>query len=150
MPQTVKLKFEGQYSNHNVKANKAVSLVFKMPYTELSNYVQSLQMLNENVIFAIKLSADKPKKIGSFMIKNLNIGGDGAGTLKLDSMLDYVEPGILNELATRSDEPLFIMLKATIEDDEEPEEDEDEIGEEFDEEDEDAELDDEEDEEEDE
>jgi hypothetical protein len=146
MPQTVKLKFEARYQNHNIKANKAVSLKFKMPYTELTKYLQSVQLLNENVLIAGKIGPDKPSKLGSYMIKGLNIGGDGEGTLNLDSMLDYVDPSSLNELATRSDEPLFLMLKATIEDDGE-EEDEDETGEEFDEEDDDTEIEDEEDDE---
>lgn len=110
----VNIKTEAEYFNHGVKANKAVSLTFKIPYSELTSSVKTLQMLNENMTVGAKLGSDKPIKLGTFMIKNLNIDNDGEGKLKVDSMIDYVELDNINQLANRSDEPLLIILKADI------------------------------------
>jgi hypothetical protein len=123
--ETIKLKFEGKYVDHNVKANKAVNLQFKMPYTELVNYIQSIQMLNENVTVGVKIGADKPITLGTYMVFNINVDRDGEGKLKLNSQLDFIEGNALNELATRSDEPLSILLKAEIDTEENDEENSD-------------------------
>jgi len=125
--QVIKVKTEGRYTSHNVKANKSIDVTFKMPYTELTNYIQSLQMLNEDVTLAGKIGADKkPLKLGIFMVQKVTVDNDGEGTIKFNSQLDYVEPKNINELASRNDEPLFIFMKATIDIDEsELEEEED-------------------------
>lgn len=113
--ETVKLKFEAKYTTHTVKANKAVDITFKMPYTELTQYIGSIQMLNENVTVAAKIGSDKkPNKLGTFMITNISVDRDGQGTLKVNSQLDYVESKSINELASRNDEPMFLFLKADI------------------------------------
>ena len=114
--EVIKLKIEGNYKTHSVKSNKAVDVTFQLPYSELINYIKSLQMLNENVTVAGKIGADKkPIKLGTFMIKNLNIDNDGEGKLKLNSLLDHIDSGNLNEIAERSDEPLMLLLKAEVE-----------------------------------
>lgn len=117
MATAVNIKVEARYVSHNVTANKAINVVFKMPYTELSSYIRSIQMLNENVTAGARISSDKPIKLGSFMIKSLHIDGDGEGKLVLNSLLDSVNLKSINTLAERNDEPLSIILKATIEDD---------------------------------
>lgn len=119
----VKVKFEGKYQTHNIKSNQAIDITIKMSYSELTQYVQTLQMLNENVTLVSKIGTTKPKKLGTFMIKNLNIDGDGEGKLKLNSQLDFVDDLAINELAKRSDEPLMVLMKASIEDTGETEED---------------------------
>jgi hypothetical protein len=127
--QTVKLKTEGKYVDHSIKANKAVTLQFKMPYSELTNYVQSIQMLNENVKVAVKIGADKkPLQLGTFMVHNLNIDRDGEGKIKFNAMLDHCDANAINDLALRNDEPLHVLLKAEIdiEDDEDEELEDDE------------------------
>lgn len=113
----VKLKTEGTYFNHNVKKNKSIDLVIKLPYSELTNYIQSIQMLNENVEVVARISSDKPMPLGSFMINNISIDNDGEGKLKLNSQLDFVDADAINKLAMRNDEPLKLMLKCKIEDD---------------------------------
>lgn len=124
--EVVKLKFEGKYVDHNVKANKSAMLQFKMPYTELVNYVQSVQMLNENVTVGVKVGADKPVSLGTFMMQNLNIDRDGEGKMKFNSQLDFIDGNALNELAMRSDEPLIILLKAEIDTEDESDSEENE------------------------
>lgn len=124
--QTVRVKAEGKYVSHSVKANKNVDVSFKMPYTELTNYIQSIQMLNENVTVASKIGADKrPIKLGTFMINSVRIDNDGEGTIKFNSQLDHVDAANINELATRNDEPLFVYMKADIDIGEEGDDDED-------------------------
>lgn len=113
--ETVKIKAEGKYSTHSVKANKNVDITFKMPYSELTNYIKTIQMLNENVILAGKIGTDKkPIKLGTFMVSNISVDRDGQGTLKFNSQLDFVDANNLNDLASRNDEPLILLLKATI------------------------------------
>lgn len=116
MAEIVKVKTEGKYVNHNVKANKAVDVVFSMPYTELKNYIQTIQMLNENVTLAAKIGADKkPIKLGTYMVNSINVDRDGQGKLKFNSTLDHVDANALNDVAARNDEPLSVLLKAEIE-----------------------------------
>lgn len=128
MTQTIKLKTEGQYVNHGVKANKAIDVVFKMPYAELTNYIKSIQLLNENVTVAAKIGSDKKiLKLGVFMIQSINIDRDGEGKIKFNSQLDHVDADAINELASRNDEPLTVLLKADIDvEDAEDAEDDDE------------------------
>jgi hypothetical protein len=128
--QTVKIRFEGKYTTHSVKANKSIDITFKMPYTELTNYIGTIQMLNENVTVAGKIGGDKkPLKFGTFMVHNISVDRDGQGTLKFNSQLDFIESANINELAERNEEPLIIMLKADIEDltDDDETEEEDEV-----------------------
>lgn len=112
--ETVKFKVEGKYVSHNVKANKSIDITFKMPYSELTNYIQSIQMLNENVEIGAKVGAEKPKKLGTFMISNINIDNDGEGKIKLNSQLDFIDSAAINDMASKADEPLIILFKATI------------------------------------
>lgn len=110
----VKTRVEARYTSHNMKANKSVDLTFKCPYVELKNYIQTIQMLNENVEVVVKIGKDKPIKLGTFTINGLNIDRDGEGTLKLNSLIDFVNASAINELPARNDEPLKIMLKCEI------------------------------------
>ena len=115
MPKAVKFVVEGSYNGHNIKANKSIDISFKFSYGELINVVKLLQLLNENVLIGVKVGAKaKPKALGTFMIKDLKIDGDGESTVKFNSLLDHVEAENLNDLAG---ENLFIMFKATVEDD---------------------------------
>lgn len=127
----VKLKFEGKYATHSVKANKSVDMTFKLPYTELKNYIGSIQMLNENVTVAGKIGSDKkPMVFGTFMVHNIAVDRDGQGTLKLNSQLDFVDANSINDLAVRNDEPLIILLKAEIDVEDDSDEDPDDEDEE--------------------
>lgn len=120
--QTVKVKAEGSYYNHNVRQNKAIDVQFKIPYSELTNYIQSIQMLNEDVKLAAKIGAEKPATLGTFMINSIKIDNDGEGTIKFNSQMDFVDANKINDLAVRNDEPLVILMKAQIDVEEEDEE----------------------------
>jgi hypothetical protein len=123
--ETVKIKTESKYVSHGVKSNKSIDILFKMPYSELVNYIQSIQMLNENITVAGKIGADKkPIKLGTFMLNNITIDRDGEGKIKFNSQLDFVESQNINELANRNDEPLILFLKAEIDTEKENEENE--------------------------
>jgi hypothetical protein len=124
--QQVKLKFEAKYLDHNVKGqNRSVTVQFKMPYSELSQYVQTLQLLNENITVAGKIGADKkPVNFGVFSLNNLNIDRDGEGKVKFNSLLDSIKANELNNLAARNDEPLILFLKADVDTEDEVKEEE--------------------------
>lgn len=108
----VKLKTVGAYNGHNIKANKAIDLSLKMKYSELTNYIQLVQLLNENVTIIAKVGEGKAQKLGTFMIKEIKIDHDGEGIVKFNSTLDYVEADNLNGLAG---EILKLMFQAEIE-----------------------------------
>ncbi len=116
MEKEIKIKSICSYNGHVVNPNKAVTISFKFRYDELVNYLQSVQMLNENINIIIKLGDKKPMKIGMFMIKGLVIDGDGEAVIKFNSQLDFVESTSINEVAAfGKDEQFKIMLEAKIE-----------------------------------
>lgn len=113
--EVIQIKTEGRYHNHGVKQNKNIDIQFKLPYAELTNYIQSIQMLNENVTLGGRIGADKKvNTLGSFMIHSVKIDGDGEGTIKFNSQLDFANLEVINELAIRNDEPFELFLKAEI------------------------------------
>jgi hypothetical protein len=115
----VKVKAIGEYAGHSIKSNKSIDINFKCNYDQLTNYVQLIQLLNENVDIVIRIEKQKPFKLGMFMVKQIVIGSDGQGTLKFNSQLDYVEKNNLNDL---SGELLQLMFKANVEEEDEDEE----------------------------
>ncbi len=122
----VRVKTEATYAGHDVKQNKAVNITFKMPYTELKSYIGSIQLLNENTTVAVKIGADKkPTNLGTFLFNGLGISRDGDGTIKFNSQTSAVDLENVNELAVRGDEPMFLLLKADVEDIDDEEDDED-------------------------
>lgn len=126
MEKQVKVITEGVYVSHGVKKNKSIDLVIKAPYSELRNYIQTIQMLNENVDVSVKIGSDKPVLLGSFMISNINVDNDGEGKVRLNSQLDFVNANEINTLASRSDEPLKVLFKCKIDSEDESEESDDE------------------------
>ena len=112
MEKEVKVKAVGLYAGHSVKVNKAVDLGLKFNYDELQNYIQTIQMLNENVTLYVKLGDKKAQKIGMFTIKEIKIDKDGKGVLRFNSQIDYVEVDALNNLV--GEEQFTCMFKSTI------------------------------------
>lgn len=112
MEEKIKIKTVARYGGHQVKANKSVDIAFKFDYSELSKYIQLIQMLNENIAIKIK-QLDKPSEmIGIFMVKSINIDHDGESTIKFNSMTDQSEVQLFHGLA--GDEPFKIMFEADI------------------------------------
>lgn len=113
MEKEIKIKQVARYNGHNVKSSGVVEIGFSAMYSELTNSIQALQMLNNDVQIAIKKVNEDPFKLGVFRIKNVVIDGDGESKLKFISTNDAVEMDNLNNVITT--EEFQIMLKATVE-----------------------------------
>ena len=126
---TVKVKEVVKYGGHSLSANGSVNFTLKASYSELTNTIQMMQMLNNDVIIKAKLPAGKPMKLGMFRIKQIVIDGDGESTLKFNGLNDYIEMDNLNLLPLNSDEnkEFVIMMEAEVEIEEEEGEDDGEI-----------------------
>lgn len=127
---TVKVKEVVKYSGHSLSANGSVNFTLKASYSELTNTIQMMQMLNNDVNIKAKLPAGKPMKLGMFRIKQIVIDGDGESTLKFNGLNDYIEMDNLNLLPLNSDEnkEFVILMEADVEmEDEEEGEDDGEI-----------------------
>lgn len=124
---TVKVKEVVKYGGHSLSANGSVNFTLKASYSELTNTIQMMQMLNNDVTIKAKLPVGKPMKLGMFRIKQIIIDGDGESTLKFNGLNDYIEMDNLNTLPLNSDEnkEFVIMMEAEveIEDEEEGEDD---------------------------
>lgn len=110
--QVVKVKAIAKYNGHSIKNNKSVDLSLVFGYDEMSNYIQLIQMLNENIDIKVKIGDSKPIGIGMFMIRDIKIDHDGQGVIKFNSLLDHVEPDEINTLVG---ETFTVLFKATIE-----------------------------------
>ena len=126
---TVKVKEVVKYGGHSLSANGSVNFTLKASYSELTNTIKMMQMLNNDVIIKTKLPAGKPMKLGMFRIKQIVIDGDGESTLKFNGLNDYIEMDNLNLLPLNSDEnkEFVIMMEAEIEVEEEEGEDDGEV-----------------------
>lgn len=124
---TVKVKEVVKYGGHSLSANGSVNFTLKASYSELTNTIQLMQMLNNDVTIKAKLPAGKPMKLGMFRIKQIVIDGDGESTLKFNGLNDYIEMDNLNILPLNSDDnkEFVVMMEAEIEIEEEEGEDED-------------------------
>lgn len=122
---TVKVKEVVKYGGHSLSANGSVNFTLKASYSELTNTIQMMQMLNNDVNIKAKLPAGKPMKLGMFRIKQIVIDGDGESTLKFNGLNDYIEMDNLNLLPLNSDEnkEFVILMEAEIEIEEEGEDD---------------------------
>ena len=117
--QNVKIKTVASYGGHNVNQAGSVSLKLVFSYDTITKYIQAIQMLNENVNLLAVINGEKIK-LGSFMINSINIDQDGAGKIKFNSQLDYVEIDNISKLINSD---LFkIMLQAEIDVEENEEE----------------------------
>ena len=116
----VKVSTVGTYNGHSLKQNGSVDLTFKCAYSELPEYIKTIQMLNNDVVVMVKLPSEKPLKLGMFRIKDIRIDGDGEGTIKFNSTNDFVEVNNLNKIITT--DPFQIRLKADVELEDEEEE----------------------------
>ena len=122
----VKIKEVVTYAGHSLKANGAVDFTLKAAYSELTNSIQMMQMLNNDVDIRAKLPGSKPMKLGTFRIKQIVVDGDGESILKFNGLNDYIEMDNLNLLPLNKDEnkEFQILAEAEIEmeDEEEGEE----------------------------
>lgn len=116
----IKVKEVVKYAGHSLSANGSVNFTLKASYYELTNTIQMMQMLNNDVVIKAKLPGGKPMKLGMFRIKQIMIDGDGESTLKFNGLNDYIEMDNLNVLPLNSDEnkEFVIVAEAEIENEE--------------------------------
>ena len=117
----VKVKEVVKYAGHSLSANGSVNFTLKASYSELTNTIMLIQMLNNDVNIKAKLPAGKPMKLGMFRIKQIVIDGDGESTLKLNGLNDYIEMDNLNLLPLNNEDnkEFVVMMEAEIESEEE-------------------------------
>lgn len=125
----VKVKEVVKYGGHSLSANGSVNVALKASYSELTNTIQMMQMLNNDVNIKAKLPAGKPMKLGMFRIKQIIIDGDGESILKFNGLNDYIEMDNLNLLPLNNDDnkEFVIMMEADIEVETEEGEDDGEV-----------------------
>lgn len=95
------VKCVAEYAGHNVLASGSIDLNLKCEYGELPNYLQIVQMLNNDVKVVCKLVDEqdlKPFSLGQFRIKQIRIDHDGCANLKFNSITDFVEVNKINSL----------------------------------------------------
>ena len=124
----VKVKEIVKYGGHNLSANGSVNLTFKASYSELTNTIQLMQMLNNDVNIKAKIPGEKAMKLGMFRIKEMKVEGDGESIIKFNSLNEYTEMDNLNYLPIKGseNEEFAVMMSAEIEIEKEGEENDDE------------------------
>ena len=105
------------YKGHSVLQNGSVNLTLKAMYSEITNSVQLLQMLNNDVKIQVKMATEKkPFTIGTFRIKSVNFDGDGESIVKFNSLNDFVDIDSINKLITKDE--FKVLFSANVEEEE--------------------------------
>ena len=100
MEKKISVKEVVNYKGHSVRANGSIDLSFSAMYDELTNSIQCLQMLNNDVVITAKLPNEKPVDLGMYRIKNITFDGDGESTIKFNSLDQNVELDNLSKIIT--------------------------------------------------
>lgn len=101
------------YRGHSVKANGNMEISFKAMYSEITNSMQVLQLLNNDVKITAKLPGTKPVVLGTYNVKNVMFDGDGESVLKFVSLVEFVEMDNINTLV--SQENFQIKIEGDVE-----------------------------------
>lgn len=118
----IKIKEFVAYNGSATKANGVVTLNLKAMYSELTNTIKVLQLLNNDV----KITVNDEKVLGVFRVKDVVIDGDGQSKLKFESMSEAVEMSVMNSLVNIDGEfSILMQSKVDLEDAEVEDEDED-------------------------
>ena len=119
----IKVQSFCSYKGHSVLQNGSVNLTFKAPYSEITNSVQLLQLLNNDVNIQAKLGTEpKPFQLGTFRIKRGGLDGDGESIIKFNSLNDFVDIDAINKLITK--DAFKVRFSANVEEEEEEESEE--------------------------
>ena len=122
----IKVKEVVKYGGHSLSANGSVNFTLKASYSELTNTIKIMQMLNNDVSIKAKIPGGSPMKLGFFRVKQITIDGDGESIIKFNGLNDYIEMDNLNLLPLNSDENKeFVVLMEAEAEEEEMEDDED-------------------------
>lgn len=119
----VKVKSIAAYKGHSVKPTGVVELSLGFKYEELTNYILTVQMLNEDVEMKVRLDGET-KKLGEWRVNGIRIDHDGNAVIAFRSTLQAIEGSVINEIADYENKDMIpLMLSAEIEDDGEDEDD---------------------------
>ena len=116
MEKKIVVKEVVNYKGHSVRANGSVDLSFSSMYDELTNSIQCLQMLNNDVEIIAKLPNEKPVSLGMFRIKNIVFDGDGESTIKFNSLDQNVELDNLSKIITNEKFQIRMCSMVELED----------------------------------
>ena len=106
-----------EYVRHTLRANGNLDITFKAQYSELTNSVQLIQMLNNDVFIKAKLPNKKAMALGMFRIKDIKVNDDGESQIKFNSLNTYVEMDNINLLILDDDsvKQFRVLYEAEIE-----------------------------------
>ena len=113
----IKVKEIVSYKGHSISANGTVNFTVKAMYSQLTNTIKLMQLLNNDVLIKAKLPEEKPMKLGSFRIKQITIDGDGESSIKFNGVVDYIEVDNLNLLPLNNSESkeFTVLFESDIE-----------------------------------
>ena len=114
----VRIKEVVNYKGHSVKANGSVDLKFTAMYSELTNSMQVLQLLNNDVKITAKIPGMKPLQLGMFRVNKVIIDGDGESVLCFNALNDYVEMDNINNIVCKEEFQIKMEADIDLEDDE--------------------------------
>lgn len=116
----IKVREIVKYGGHSLSANGSVNFTLKASYSELTNSIKLMQMLNNDVSIKAKAPGSKAMKLGIFRVKQIIIDGDGESILKFNGLNDYIEMDNLNLLPLSTDEnkEFAVLMEAEIEEEE--------------------------------
>lgn len=104
------------YKGHSIKANGNLDITFTAMYSELTNSIEVLQLLNNDVKIIAKLPGEKAKSLGTFNVKNVTFDGDGQSVLKFTSLCEFVELENINDLVSQENFQIKIEGDVELED----------------------------------
>lgn len=116
----IKVREIVKYGGHSLSANGSVNFTLKASYSELTNSIKLMQMLNNDVSIKSKAPGGKAMKLGIFRVKQIIIDGDGESVLKFNGLNDYIEMDNLNLLPLSTDEnkEFAVLMESEIEEEE--------------------------------
>ena len=101
------------YKGHSVQRNGNLSISFSAMYSEITNSMKLLQLLNNDVKILAKLPGEKPIPLGTFNVKSVLFDGDGESVIKFVSLCEFVELENINAIV--SQENFQIRFEGDIE-----------------------------------
>lgn len=116
----VKIKEVVKHNGHQIKPNGKVFLSFKAMYSEITNSIQQLQLLNNDIKIKARIPGGKPFDLGIYRISKLVFDDDGESTISFSTLTDFAEMDNLNQLV--GVENLQILMESDVEVEDETEE----------------------------
>ena len=93
----------------------------------MTNTIQLLQLLSNDIKLVVKKPNEKPFKLGTFRLQALNYDHDGQAKIRFNSMTDFVEVDDVNRLIPDDKQERFsirVMAEIEIEEGDEQEDEE--------------------------